>query len=119
MDTQLIGQNVGGYLVRRNIGIGGMGRVYQSLDLNNNRAVALKVLLPDFAEDDSFRTRFWREAELMRTLDHPHIVKVFDFGQWGDFLYMAMQLVRGPSLERILLHHRFSPLTAWQIVRPL
>lgn len=119
MDTELIGQNVGGYLVRRNIGIGGMGRVYQALDFKHNRPVALKVLLPDYAEDNHFRTRFWREAELMRTLEHPHIVKVYSFGQWGDFLYIAMQLVQGPSLERILLHHRFSPLTAWQIIRPL
>lgn len=119
MDTQIIGQMVGDYLVRRNIGIGGMGRVYQALDIPNERSVALKVLLPEYAEDDQFRTRFWREAELMRTLEHPHIVRVYDFGQWGDFLYIVMQLIKGPSLERILLHHRFSPLTAWQIVRPL
>ncbi len=119
MDTRLIGQTVGTYLVRRNIGIGGMGRVYQALDLSHNRVVALKVLLPEYAEDESFRTRFWREAELMRSLEHPHIVSVYDFGAWGGFLYYAMQLVKGPSLERILLHHRFSPLTAWQIIRPL
>ncbi len=119
MDTQIIGQMVGDYLVRRNIGIGGMGRVYQALDIQHERAVALKVLLPEYAEDNQFRTRFWREAELMRTLEHPHIVRVYDFGQWGDFLYIVMQLIKGPSLERILMHHRFSPLTAWQIIRPL
>lgn len=119
MDTQLIGQTLGSYLLRRNIGIGGMGRVYQGIDMSKGRPVAVKVLLPEYAQDEFFRTRFLREAELMRTLRHPHIVEVYDFGEWQGFLYFVMQLVQGPSLERILLHHRFSPLTAWQIVHPL
>lgn len=119
VDTHLIGQNIEGYIVRRNIGIGGMGRVYQGIDLAHDRPVAIKVLLPEFAEDEQFRTRFTREAELMITLRHPHVVDVYAYGNWHGYLYIVMQLVRGPSLERILTHHRFSPLSAWQIIQPL
>ncbi|MCD4686082.1 MAG: serine/threonine protein kinase, partial [Anaerolineae bacterium] len=119
MDTHLIGQNIAGYIVRRNIGIGGMGRVYQGIDVTNDRPVAVKILLPEFAEDEQFRIRFMREAELMVTLRHPHVVDVYDHGNWRGYLYIVMQLIRGPSLERILTHHRFSPLSAWQIIQPL
>lgn len=119
MDNQLFGQNINGYIVGRNIGVGGMGRVYQAYEVETRTPVAIKVMLPEFVEDDSFRTRFWREVELMITLRHPHIVPVFAYGEWYDYLYIVMQLVRGPSLERILPYHHFSPLTAWQIVRPI
>jgi serine/threonine protein kinase len=119
VDDHLIGQNINGYIAIKNIGIGGMGRVYQAYEVETQTPVAIKVMLPEYAEDHSFRTRFWREAELMITLRHPHIVPVFAYGEWSAYLYIVMQLVRGPSLERILPHHRFSPLTAWQIVRPI
>ena len=119
MDHLFIGQNVNGYIIGRNIGVGGMGRVYHAYETASQRSVAIKIMLPEFARDESFRTRFWREAELMITLRHPHIVPVITYGEWQEFLYIVMQLVRGPSLERILLHHRFTPLTAWQIVRPI
>ncbi len=119
MDHLLTGQNIHGYIIGRTIGAGGMGHVYHAYEIATRRSVAIKIMLPEFAQDESFRIRFWREAELMSTLRHPHIVPVITYGEWGDYLYIVMQLVRGPSLERILLHHRFSPLTAWQIVRPI
>ena len=119
MDKHLIGQNLDGYVVGRNIGIGGMGRVYQGYEVESQQPVAIKVLLPEYAEDESFRTRFLREAELMIKLRHPNITPVHSYGEWKGYLYIVMRLVKGPSLERILQAHRFSPLTAWQIVRPL
>ncbi len=119
VDSELIGQNVKGYIVMRHIGVGGMGRVYQGYEAETQTPVAVKVLLPEYADDENFRARFWREAELMITLRHPHIVPVYAYGEWNGFLYIVMQLVKGPSLESILRHHRFSPLTAWQIVRPV
>jgi serine/threonine protein kinase len=119
VDGQLIGQNLDGYIVGARIGVGGMGRVYQGYDAETQKPVAIKVMQPEFAEDEHFRARFWREAELLITLRHPHIVPVYSYGQWSGFLYIVMQLVKGPSLERILDHHRFSPLTAWQIMRPV
>ncbi len=119
MDDQLIGQNINGYIVEHNIGSGGMGRVYQAVEVESQAPMAIKIMLPEFAEDNSFRTRFLREAELMITLHHPHIVPVYTYGEWYGYLYIVMKLVKGPSLERILQRQRFSPLTAWQVVRPL
>jgi serine/threonine-protein kinase len=119
VDDELIGQNLTGYIVGPKIGTGGMGRVYQGYDADTQAPVAIKVMLPEFAQDDNFRTRFLREAELMITLHHAHIVPVYTYGEWSGYLYIVMHLVRGPSLERILLRRKFSPLTAWQILRPV
>lgn len=119
MDSQLIGQDLNGYMVRTLIGAGGMGRVYQGYDIPTHTPVAIKVLMPEFAQDDSFRIRFLREAELMIKLRHPNITPVYTYGDWVGYLYIVMKLVKGPSLERILLNHGFSPLTAWQIIRPV
>jgi serine/threonine protein kinase len=119
VDKELIGQNLDGYVIGSRIGVGGMGHVYRAIDSTTQHPVAIKVLLPDLAEDDSFRTRFWREAELMSTLRHTHIVPIITYGDWQGYLYMVMQLVKGPSLETILRHREFTPLMAWQIVRPV
>lgn len=119
MDDPLIGQTIEGYVVGPNIAIGGMGRIYQAFDPRRQVTVAIKFLLPEYAQDESFQTRFSREAELMATLRHPHIVPVYTYGEWHDYLYIVMQLVKGPSLEHILRRRQFSPLTAWQIIRPV
>jgi serine/threonine protein kinase len=119
MDDQLIGQDLNGYVVGSCIGYGGMGRVYQAYQVDQQRSVAIKVMLSEYVKDESFRTRFLREADLMRALRHPHIVTVYTYGEWNNFLYIIMQLVKGPSLEHILKRRQFSPLTAWQIVRPI
>ncbi|MBN1562867.1 MAG: serine/threonine protein kinase [Anaerolineae bacterium] len=119
MDKQLIGQNLNGYIVGRSIGGGGMGRVYQALESETQTPVALKILLPEYAEDEQFRSRFTREAQLMIALRHANIVPVYAYGEWQGYLYIVMKLVKGPSLDRILEQHPFSPLTAWQIVRPV
>ena len=119
MDRTLIGQNINGYVIARPIGTGGMGRVFTAFHAESRHPVAIKIMLPEFAEDESFRARFWREAELMITLRHLHIVPVITYGEWYGYLYIVMQLIKGPTLESILRHHDFSPLTAWQIVRPI
>ncbi|MBN1678953.1 MAG: serine/threonine protein kinase [Anaerolineae bacterium] len=119
VDEQLIGQDIDGYIIGSNIGCGGMGRVYQAYEANTQASVAIKIMLPEYAQDEHFRMRFLREAELMSTLQHPNVVPVYTYGEWHNYLYIVMQLVRGPSLERILRRRQFSPLTAWQIVRPV
>jgi serine/threonine-protein kinase len=120
IDSQLIGQTINGYVVGPAIGEGGMGRVYQGHVAGTWQPVAIKVLLPEIANDDSFRSRFEREAELMRALTHPHIIPLYDCGEWNGFLYIVMHLIRGPSLETMLERRRqFSPLTGWQIIRPV
>lgn len=119
MDKHLIGQVIDGYVVGPLIAVGGMGRIYQALSQRDQRTAAIKVLTPEYALDESFRTRFWREAELMSTLGHPHIVPIYRYGEWSGYLYMIMKLVQGPPLERVLQHHALTPLSAWTIVRPV
>lgn len=119
MDSQIIGQNLNGYIVGPNIGVGGMGRIYQASEAETQTPVALKIMLPEFAEDEQFRTRFMREAQLMIALRHTNILPVYAYGEWRGYLYIVMKLVKGPSLDRILALHSFTPLTAWQIVRPV
>ncbi len=119
MDEQLIGQVIDGYVIGPLIAAGGMGRIYQALRERDRRIAAIKVLMPEYALDESFRIRFWREAELMSTLRHPHIIPVYHYGEWSGYLYIIMKLVRGPSLERVLQFRTFTPLSAWAIVRPV
>lgn len=119
MDEQLIGQVIGGFIVGPLIAVGGMGRIYQALDERTRQTAAIKVLMPEYARDENFRTRFWREAELMSTLNHPHIIPIYRYGEWSDYLYMVMKLIQGPSLERVLQFRTFTPLSAWTIVRPV
>jgi len=119
LDKHLIGQVIDGYIIGPLIAAGGMGRIYQALNEQDQSAAAIKVLMPEYALDARFRSRFWREAELMSTLAHPHIVPVYRYGEWSGYLYMIMKLIEGPSLEHVLQFRTFTPLSAWAIVRPV
>src|SRR5690348_2556832 len=85
-----IGSTVGGYLLKKQLGAGGMGAVYLARHRSLPRDVALKVLHPAFAAVPEFRRRFEREAEMLCALDDPNVVEVQDKGQDGDLLWMAM-----------------------------
>jgi len=86
----------GDYSLVRRIGKGGMAVVYEAQ--RRGEALALKRPLAGFLDDDRFRERFLREAELGRTLHHPNIIRIFDRGQVGETPYFAMELVRGETL---------------------
>jgi serine/threonine-protein kinase len=90
----------GVYAVGELIGTGGMGAVYRAHDQAQNRNVALKVIHPNLASDPELRRRFAREARLMRTLSHQHIVSVFDFIQEESFLAIVMEYIAGPTLAQ-------------------
>lgn len=98
----LVGTKMGRWTLMRLIGRGGMGRVYEARGGLMNRRVALKVLSDDLAEDASFVKRFHREAKLLGSLTHPHIVDVIDRGLTNDRLWFAMEYVRGESLRRLM-----------------
>jgi serine/threonine protein kinase len=98
----LIGAELGDYRPVRLLGKGGMGAVYEAEDLALGRTVALKVLLPEFAEDIQARRRFQREIEHAVAIEHPHIVPVYNAGFERPHFYIAMRLVRGPDLNRSL-----------------
>ena len=82
------------------LGKGGMGYVYKALDKRLNREVAFKIL--DSTSDEEAIKRFYLEAQAMKELDHQNIVHVFDFGQQGKQLFIAMTYVQGISLAEIL-----------------
>ena len=79
-----------------------MGVVYRAHDLALDRKVALKLLAPELAEDVRFRERFLRESRLAASLDHPAIVPIYDAGEVAGQLYIAMRLVDGTDLKRLL-----------------
>jgi eukaryotic-like serine/threonine-protein kinase len=90
------------YEIRRQIGAGGMGTVWEAWDVRLDRAVAVK--LPDRAlsAEPTFVARFEREARHAAHLNHPNIVTIFDLGSDGDHSYLVMELVTGESLAELL-----------------
>ncbi len=92
----------GRYEVVRRVGVGGMADVYLAKDTRMGRQVALKILHPQYAGDDSFVERFRREALSAAKLQHPNIVQIYDSGQEGDFNFIVMEYVEGRSLKDYL-----------------
>jgi serine/threonine protein kinase/Leucine-rich repeat (LRR) protein len=90
---------VGPYRILRQLGAGGMGIVFQAEDVQLKRQVALKMLHPDAAAKRGARERFLREARAAAALEHEHIVTIFQVGEERGTPYLAMQLLRGLSLE--------------------
>ena len=95
----------GRYEVRKHVGRGGMTDVFSARDLLLDRPVAIKVLLPEFATDESFVERFRREAQSAANLSHPNIVNVYDWGKYGATFFIAMEQVEGRTLTEILAAH--------------
>ena len=95
---------LGPYQLKRVIGQGGMGTVYEALDPRLNRKVAIKTLRPDIFDDDDagFHGRFVREARAAAALSHPNIVTIFDVGDEDDKVYIVMELIPGPNLKQRL-----------------
>ena len=97
-----IGDRIGPYRVDAEIGRGGMGIVYRATQLALNRPVALKILDPRFAADATFAARFSREANILASLDSPHVIQIFDHGVSDDRLYLAMQYVAGGDVGQLV-----------------
>src|SRR5580698_7237873 len=83
-------------------GHGGMGTIYKSRQPQLDRVVALKILSPELGRDPAFAQRFSREAQALAKLNHTNIVRVFDFGQAGDFFYLIMEYVDGVTLRALI-----------------
>lgn len=100
----MLGRTIAGrYEVLGMLGKGGMGAVYKARQPAVQRLIALKVLLKEFAENETIIKRFHQEALAASRLTHPNTISVYDFGQTEDnILYMAMELLRGESLARAL-----------------
>ena len=87
------------YELTERIGVGGMAEVYQGQDRVLGRRVAVKVMLPQYAQDEEFTQRFRQEAAAAANLQSPFIVNVYDWGQDGGTYYIVMEYVRGSDLK--------------------
>jgi serine/threonine-protein kinase len=89
------------YEILRHIGSGGMASVFLARDeLLRGTEVALKVLNKEFADDESYVSRFIQEVELMNKVNHPHVVRTFEIGRDAETIYFTMEYVKGGSLEQ-------------------
>ncbi|MGH9509469.1 MAG: serine/threonine-protein kinase, partial [Terriglobales bacterium] len=96
------GTKLGSYEVLGPLGAGGMGEVFRARDLKLGRDVALKVLPAAFSGDADRLRRFEREARSASALNHPHIVAIYDIGQFDSTSYISMELVEGRTLRDLL-----------------
>lgn len=103
-----VGTQFGHYHLRRMLGRGGMGEVYEAYDATKDRTVALKLLPEAFAEDPVYRERFRRESHSAARLQEPHVIPIHDYGEIDGVLYLDMRLVQGTNLGDMLT--RYGPL---------
>jgi TonB family protein len=115
-EHEITEQLAGRYELIELIGRGGFATVYRVMNVRLHRTEALKVLSEKLTEDQDFARRFEQEARTAASLDHPNIVKIYDYGGLQDFFWFSMQLVDGPSLGRRLKSgSRLEPFTAARI----
>lgn len=97
------GRQIDDFRVEERIGRGGMAAVYRAYQASMNRSVALKLIpYGQDAESEEFRQRFTQEAEVITSLEHIHILPIYDYGISGDVAYLAMRLLSGGSLSSLL-----------------
>jgi protein-disulfide isomerase len=97
-----VGHEIAGYRIDGVAGRGGMGVVYRATQLALDRTVALKVIAPQYAEDESFRSRFKRESRLAASIRHPNVITVYDAREEGGLLLIAMDYVDGTDLSTVI-----------------
>lgn len=114
------GARFGPYELRRLLGRGGMGEVYEAEDTRKRRVVALKLISPEFSGDPVFRARMQREADAAGRLTEPHVVPIHDYGEIDGKLFLEMRLVDGTDLATLLKRSGpLSPARAVAIVRQI
>ena len=88
---------LGHYVISRKLGQGGMGVVYAARDERLERSVALKTM--SLGQDETARKRFWREARAAASVNHPNICQIYEIGEDGGELFIAMELLEGAPLS--------------------
>ena len=104
-----VGSQIGPYRLRRLLGKGGMGEVYEAEDTVKDRVVALKLLPEAVSHDPVFRKRLQREAHSAGRLQEPHVVPIHDYGEIEGLLYVDMRMIDGTDLRKML--KRYGPMT--------
>ena len=104
------------YRLTEQIGMGGMAIVYRAVDMRTGHNVAVKVLRPEYNEDNEFISRFQREAEAASKMTHHNIVNLLDVGMDGENRYLVMEYVQGKTLKTVIQERgKLSPALAGQI----
>jgi len=98
----LSGRAIRGYQLNEKIGAGSFGAVYRGVQPLVEREVAVKIILPQYANHPDFIRRFEAEAQLVARLEHPHIVPLYDYWREPGVAYLVMRLLRGGSVEDLL-----------------
>jgi WD40 repeat protein len=111
------GSLVAGYRIESRLGAGGMAVVFRARDDRLGRSVALKVMAPEWAQDEEFRHRFVAESRAAARVDDPHIIPVYGAGAAGGVLFIAMRLVEGTDLRGVL--RREGTLAPWRALELL
>jgi serine/threonine-protein kinase len=106
------GTTFGRYVIQRQLGAGGMGAVFEAVHVDLKKHVAIKVMLPEAAQNPMARARFLREGEAVAKLRHPNVVDIADVGVIGDTPYLVMEFLDGEDLGHLLDRVRALPLPA-------
>jgi len=114
-----IGTTLVGYRIDGVLGQGGMGTVYEATQLSLERVVALKLLAAHLSNDMAFRARFRREGQVQARLEHPHVVTVYEAGETEQGLFIAMRLVRGPTLKDLINDRELDVARTLKILAPV
>jgi eukaryotic-like serine/threonine-protein kinase len=117
LDMLPAGTTLGQFVIRRLLGRGGMGAVYEAHDTRLDRAVALKILPAEFLHDRTFGRRFEAEARVIARLEHPNIVPIYASGIDSGVPWMSMRLLTGDSLSVLLDRGPLAPVQAVQLLR--
>src|SRR5512141_2404256 len=112
----LSGRVIRGYALGERIGSGGFGAVYRAMQPLVEREVAIKIILPKYANHPEFIRRFEAEAQLVARLEHPHIVPLYDYWREPNVAYLIMRLLRGGNVQELL---RSGPLQPEETLRIL
>src|SRR6201990_3342596 len=104
-----VGSMFGPYHLKRLLGRGGMGEVYEAEHTVKEWTVAVKLMSDTFSKDPVFRERMKREARIAGRLQEPHVVPIHDYGEIDGQMYMEMRLIEGTDLDSVL--KRYGPLT--------
>jgi len=101
-ELPLVGDEFAGYRLRSVLGRGGMSVVYQAEHPRLGNVVAIKVLAPELASDDVFRTRFLEESRIAASMNHPNVIPIHDMGASDGLLYIVMRYVSGTDLRQMI-----------------